>query len=467
MTKLNALTLSEAIIGLKGEKFSSKELVEACLLRLGNLENKLHAFVAINNNLKNYPRGKPSGTQPLQGIPIAIKDNFNTLNQKTTASSNILKNYYPPFDATVVVKLKKAGALILGKTNMDAFAHGSSTEASDFGPTANPWNLDYLPGGSSGGSAAAVASDEVLAGIGSETAGSIRQPASWCGVVGFKPTYGRISRYGLIAMASSTDCPGPITKSVWDAAFIYNLLAGFDPMDATSSHQVASKPKLNLPIKGLKIGLPKEYFLAEAQKGVNATVLQAAKVLEKLGAKLINISLFSPKHSISVYTILQRSEVSSNLARFDGVRFGRSRNAFNDENRRRIILGTYTLSSGYYDAYYKKAQQVRTVIINDFKRIFEEVDLVLAPTSPTVALKKGASAGQTMFGELQDILVEASTIAGLPGISIPCGFINSLPVGLQLFGPAWSEELILSTAHQFEQNTDWHKQKPKLQKVSS
>ncbi|MBI3577674.1 Asp-tRNA(Asn)/Glu-tRNA(Gln) amidotransferase subunit GatA [Candidatus Gottesmanbacteria bacterium] len=411
------------------------------------IDTHIHAFLRFNSNADKE-----------KGFPVAIKDNFNTLGLETTAASNILKGYIPPYDATVVRKLREAGAVIVGKTNMDAFAHGASTEASDFGPTSNPWNLDYLAGGSSGGSAAAVAGGEVAVAIGSETAGSIRGPAAWCGVVGFKPTYGRVSRYGLIAMASSTDSPGPLAKTVADAKFIYEIIAGFDPRDATTTKD----PKnINAQdIKKIKIGLPRQYFRSEAQKEINEQVLESAKVLEKLGAKLVDIDSFDPKYAISVYTIVMRSEVSSNLARFDGIRFGHTRDSFNEENKRRIMLGTFTLSSGYYDAYYKRAQLVRTIIIEDFKKIFSQVDLILSPTMPSTAPKKGITAGQAMYGEIADILSEPSSLAGLPAISIPCGFIDGLPVGMQLIGPQWSEDLILSVAQRFEENTDWHLKRP-------
>lgn len=424
--------------------------VNQSLARIKEVDGRIHAFLALNPDAKRE-----------KGFPIAVKDNFNTVGIETTASSNILKGYIPPYDATVVKKLKDAGAVIVGKTNMDAFAHGSSTETSDFGPTSNPWNLDHLPGGSSGGSAAAVASGEVLIAIGSETAGSVRQPASWCGVVGLKPTYGRVSRYGLIAMASSTDSPGTLAQTVDDAAFLYYIIAGFDPMDATTSDKPVVRAK-EVDLRGITIGLPKEYFRSESQKGINETVLAASKELEKLGVKLTEISLFDPKYAISVYTIIQRSEVSSNLARFDGIRFGHDRSQFNEENKRRIMLGTYALSAGYYDAYYKKAQQVRTIIVRDFEKAFTGIDLILAPTSPTTALRKGSTDNQTMFGELADILVEPSSIAGLPGINVPCGFIDGLPVGMQFIGPQWSEDLLISVAREFEKNTDWHTRKPKI-----
>lgn len=390
---------------------------------------------------------------------VAIKDNFCTKGILTTASSKILSNFVPPYDATVVAKIKASGQKIMGKTNMDAFAHGSSTETSDFGVTKNPWDVTRVAGGSSGGSAAAVVTEMCDWALGSETAGSIRGPAAWCGVVGLKPTYGRVSRYGLIAMCSSTDSPGPLALTVAKVRDSYNLIKGVDPKDATTAEGEYKGLK---GLKSLKIGLPKQYFLADAQKGINETILNAAKVLEKLGATLIEVETMDPKYAIAVYTVIQRSEVSSNLARMDGIRFGLGRETFNEENARRIMLGTYTLQAGYYDEYYKKAQQIRTLIINDFKKMFDKVDLLLAPTMPSVAPKIGVTKGQAMYGELADVLTEPSAMAGLPAISIPGGFLEGLPVGMQLIGPMWSEDLILNIAEEFEKNTDWHKEKPKL-----
>lgn len=390
---------------------------------------------------------------------IAIKDNFCTKGIKTTAASKILKDFVPPYDATVVEKLKLAGFKIMGKTNMDAFAHGSSTETSDFGVTRNPWDLERVAGGSSGGSAAAVAAGMCEYAIGSETAGSIRGPAAWCGVVGFKPTYGRVSRYGLIAMCSSTDCPGPIARTVEGVRKIYDLIKGIDPKDATTSEGTFKKFK---SLKGLKIGLPKQYFWEGAQQGMNETILKAAKKLEEKGAILKEFDVLDLKYAIAVYTVVQRAEVSSNLARFDGIRFGQERSLFNAENRRRIMLGAYILQSGYYDAYYLQAQKVRTLIINDFNKAFQKFDILLAPTMPTVAPKIGVTSGQAMYGELADVFTEPTALAGLPAISVPGGFLDGLPVGMQLIGPMWSEDYILDVAQIFEESTDWHKQKPKL-----
>ena len=462
---LNTLTLLEAHQGLKEKKFSSKELTISCLQAIGKKDGKINAFLAVDAEKvlaaakkadKKIAKDKKIFTKrPLLGIPIAIKDNFLTKGLETTASSKVLDDYIPTYNATVVERLLGAGAIILGKTNMDAWAHGSSTETSVFGTTKNPHNLDYLPGGSSGGSAAAVASDMCTAAIGSETAGSIRQPASWCGVVGFKPTYGRVSRYGVIAMASSTDSPGPITKTVKDSWEILKAIAGEDVCDATTANKKLSKITFPSKLTGLKIGLPKQYFLKELEKEVRQKVEEAVKVLEKLGAKVTKVNLIDPKYSIAIYTIAQRVEVSSNLARYDGVRYGNNRGVFGDEAKRRIMLGTYTLSAGYYDAFYKKAQKARTLLLKDFESVFKKVDVLVAPTSPSVALPVGATEGQSMFGELQDILVEASSLAGLPGISIPCGFgQNNLPVGLQIMAPQFREDLVLKTAYAYEESRE-------------
>jgi aspartyl-tRNA(Asn)/glutamyl-tRNA(Gln) amidotransferase subunit A len=467
---LNQLTITEAKKGLKEKKFTSVELTQACLDRINSVEKDVHSFVTVTSNeaLESAQKADEKLAKgedlPLLGMPFGIKDNFCTTDVLTTASSNVLSTFIPPYDATVVKKLKQSGMVMIGKTNLDAFAHGSSTETSDFGPTKNPWNIEHIPGGSSGGSAAATAADQAIGTIGSETAGSIRQPAAWCGVVGLKPTYGRVSRYGVIAMASSLDSPGPITKSVEDAALILQLLAGKDKFDATTlPNPVEDYLKdLNKSVSGLKIGVSDEYF-----EGVNDEVKQkvmdALEVLKKLGAEIKKIKLFEPKYAVSVYTILQRAEVSSNLARYDGIRFGNDRSHFGEEAKRRIMLGTYALSAGYYDQYYNKAQKVRTVIVWDFKKAFKDVGVIIAPTNPTPALEIGASKDNPMFGEIADMLVEPSSIAGLPGINVPCGFSkDGLPIGLQIIGPQLSESLILNVAHQYEQNTPWHKERPNL-----
>lgn len=393
---------------------------------------------------------------------IAIKDNFCTKGIRTTASSKVLDDFIPPYESTVTQRLLEAGYSILGKTNMDAWAHGSSTETSDYGPTLNPWQakgdkgLERVPGGSSGGSAAAVSAGLAPMAIGSETAGSIRQPASWCGVVGLKPTYGRVSRYGLIAMCSSTDSPGPITTNVEDAAKILQVIAGKDKYDVTTVDTPV--PDYSSEMKQgrkFKIGVPEEYFEG-ANKEVITKVNNAVAVFKKLGHEIKKVKLIPPKYAISVYTIIQRSEVSSNLARFTGVRYGNDRSFFGAEAKRRIMLGTYALSHGYYDQFYKKAQKVRTLIIQDFKKVFEEVDLLLSPTTPTTALKLGDSEKYPFFGELMDQLQEPSSSAGIPGVSLPVGLDSQgLPVGMQLMAPWLEEGRILDASHQFEQETDY------------
>jgi len=461
--ELNKLTLIDAIKGIKEKKFSSTELVSDCLEKIETTETILNAFVTIDKDNALNQSKNIDIIKPLAGIPIAIKDNFCVKGIKVTASSNLLRDYTAQYTATVIQKLQDAGAIVIGKTNMDAWAHGSSTETSDFGPTKNPWNPKHLPGGSSGGSAAAVASDEVVTSIGSETAGSIRQPSAWCGTVGLKPSYGRVSRYGVIAMGSSMDCPGPITKTVDDAALLLSIISGHDPKDATSITEGPWQiPAPLKDLKGLKIGLPKAYFPKGIKTTVKEAVLNAAETLKKLGAEIIELDVLDPKYAIAVYTVLQRSEVSSNLARFTGIRYGHPRSTFGDEAIRRIMLGTYTLSSGYYDAYYLQAQKVRTLIIDDFEKQFKKVDAIIGPTSPTTALPLGATEGQSMFGELEDMLVEPSTLAGLPGISIPCGFGDGLPIGLQIITPQLREDLAVNIARLFESNTDYHLQHPKL-----
>ena len=465
MSDLNKLTLKQAREDLLAKKFSPKELVVDCFEQIKKTSTALNSFVSIFEAQALKQAQTADITKPLGGIPLAVKDNFLTKNLRTTASSKVLADYQAHYDATTISKLKSAGAIIIGKTNLDAWAHGSSTETSDYGPTLNPWNTNHLPGGSSGGSAAAIAADQTIISVGSETAGSIRQPASWCGVVGLKPSYGRVSRYGVIAMKSSTDSPGPICKTVEDAATLLEIMSGHDPHDATSIDQPNwQKPENLSDLKKIKIGLPLSYFPPQTQPEVKESILKAVDTLKKLGAEIIELpDVLDPKYSIAVYTILQRSEVSSNLARFDGIRYGNDRSFFGQEAKRRIMLGTYSLSAGYYDAYYTKAQKVRTLICQDFDRQFQKVDALIGPVSPTTALKVGASEGQAMFGEIQDMLVEPSSIAGLPGISIPCGFDKlGLPIGLQIIAPQKREDLVYQIAKLFEDNTDFHTQRPKL-----
>jgi aspartyl-tRNA(Asn)/glutamyl-tRNA(Gln) amidotransferase subunit A len=463
-------TLQNIISDLNAKRLSSVEIVDYYLDRINTHNKKLNAYLSVNEDARveaqaaDKARQKNNASLPLLGVPIAIKDNHLTKGLVTTASSNVLKDFLPVIDATVVSKLKNAGAIILGKTNMDAWAHGSSTETSDFGPTKNPWNLNHAPGGSSGGSAAAVAADLAPAAIGTETAGSIRQPAAWCGITGFKPTYGRVSRFGIVSMASSTDSPGPMTKNVYDAGIIMQTIAGPDPRDATTikTPYTTAIDTIKPEVKKLKIGLPSEYLLAQMDPKVIALIHDAAKVFTSLGAIVEPTHLLDPKYAIGVYTILQRSEVSSNLARFDGIRYGNDRTFFGEEAKRRMLLGTYALSTGYYDQYYKKAQKVRTLIVEDFKTAFKQYDLIIGPVSPGPALKLGASKNQPMFGELEDMLVEASSIAGLTSVSVPCGFVDNLPIGLQITGDQQTESLVLQVGMAYQNATTWHTKYPNL-----
>jgi len=447
--------LGKSVVELKQlidkKEIKPKDLYEYFLKRAQKYNKKLNTFLTF----ADFKEPNKS-TGSLFGIPIAIKDNFCTKGIRTTASAKVLDNFIPPYESTVTQKLKNAGALILGKTNMDAWAHGSSTETSDYGPTKNPWDLKRVPGGSSGGSAASVASYLSPAAIGSETAGSIRGPASWCGLIGLKPTYGRVSRYGVIAMGSSLDSPGPITRTIEDAALFLEILAGKDQYDATTADvivgQYAKELKKNIKFT---IGIPEAYFDG-VQDEVKEKVYKGINLLMQMGHKTKKVKLMHPKYAISVYTIIQRSEVSSNLARYDGVRYGNDRFSFAAEAKKRIMLGTYTLSFGYYDAYYKKAQKVRTFIIEDFEKVFKEVDVIIGPTMPCTALKLGESEKYPFFGEQMDVLTEPAAIAGLPAISVPVGLDkNGLPIGIQIMGKHFEEETILNLAYQFEKETDF------------
>lgn len=470
--QLNELTIKKAQEGLRNKKFSSRELVVSCLQRIKKLEPKLNAFITIcekgaleqatkaDEILSQRPTANDQ--QPLLGIPIALKDLYSTKGIKTTAASKVLKNYIPPFDATVVRKLKDAGAIIIGKTNCDAWAHGSSGENSDFGPTKNPWNTEYVPGGSSSGSAAALAADMCLAATGTDTGGSIRLPASFCNLVGFKPTYGRVSRYGIVAMASSLDSIGHFSKTVEDAALLLNVTAGKDELDATTpEHKVPDYTKnINKGIKGLKIGIPKQYFVKGTDLNVNELIKKAIAVLENQGAKIVELP--HTEFANPCYYIIQPSEVSSNLARYDGIRYGSVRQNFGDEAKRRIMLGTFTLSSGYYDAYYKKAMQVRTLVKKDFEEAFRKIDAIVTPVSPTPPWKLGEKVDNPLKMYLSDIFTITANLAGIPGLSLPAGFIDGLPVGMQILGPQFSEELLFQIGYAYEQVTEWHKKRPEL-----
>lgn len=456
------ITIPKILKAYRTKKITPLELVTGYLNEIKKSNPALNAFVTINEekaiaDAKNITEFN----LPLAGIPIAIKDNFCTKGVRTTASSVVLDNFIPPYESTVTDKLKKAGAILIGKTNMDAWAHGSSTETSDYGPTKNPHDLKRVPGGSSGGSAAAVAAGLAPVAIGSETAGSIRLPAAWCGIYGFKPTFGRVSRYGVIAMGSSLDSPGPLTKSVTDSATLLQVIAGIDKYDATSSDEPVPDYSASVE-KKYTIGWSEEYLVKNIDPEIAKQYELTIKLLEKNGHKLKKIKLFDPEYAISVYTILQRAEVSSNLARFDGIRYGNGRNFFRDEAKRRMMLGAFTLSVGYYDAYYLMAQKVRTIILNDFKKAFKEVEIILAPTTPCPALKLGESANNPMFGELMDVLVEPSSIAGLPGANIPVALSKQkLPLGMQIMSPWFTETKLFDLSRQLEKELFFYNFCPK------
>jgi aspartyl-tRNA(Asn)/glutamyl-tRNA(Gln) amidotransferase subunit A len=483
--ELYNLTLSEARTFLDKGEFSPVELIEAVFQRIESVEKKINAYVTLNRELATAGAHEAEallskgGRGILLGIPIAVKDNLCTEGIRTTCSSRILQNFVPPYESTVTQKLKEEGYVLIGKTNLDEFAMGSSTENSAFGCTFNPWDTSRIPGGSSGGSAAAVSADECIAAIGSDTGGSIRQPAAFCGIVGLKPTYGRVSRFGLVAFASSLDQIGPVTKNVRDSALLMNIIAGQDQRDSTSVYQTPFDftSVLGRDIKGIKIGIPKEYFIDGMDRAVEDSVKNAIKQLETLGAVPVEISLPHTEYSVAAYYILATSEASSNLARYDGMKYGlrtegknlidtymKTRQAgFGAEVKRRIILGTYALSSGYYDAYYKKAQQVRTLIKQDFEKAFKKVDVIATPTSPTVSFKVGEKTEDPLQMYLTDIFTISLNLAGVPGISLPCGFTSdNLPVGLQIIGKHFDEASLFKVAYSYEQSTAWHKRKPEL-----
>ncbi|MEE9204980.1 MAG: Asp-tRNA(Asn)/Glu-tRNA(Gln) amidotransferase subunit GatA [Nitrospirales bacterium] len=483
---LHKLTLRELQDKFTQGEVSAREIVHAYYLRISQVEPKIKAYItqavdsaralaeALDQKLKNWRR-----TMPLMGMPLAIKDNICTEGVLTTCASRMLGTFVPPYDATVIARLRGQGYLLLGKTNLDEFAMGSSTENSAFGPSRNPWNLGYVPGGSSGGSAAAVAADECVAALGSDTGGSIRQPAACCGVVGLKPTYGRVSRYGLVAFASSLDQIGPITKDVADAAVLLNVIAGHDPQDSTSAdlsvpdYTRALKKK---DVKKLKIGVPREYFAEGLDPEVEQAVRAALDQLNELGGEIIDVSLPMTGVAIATYYVIATAEASSNLARYDGVKYGlRSKQAkdllemymktrqegFGPEVKRRIMLGTYTLSAGYYEAYYGKAQAVRTLIRRDFDAAFQEVDLIVTPVMPTPAFKLGEKIEDPLQMYLSDIYTISVNLAGIPAISLPCGFSKvGLPIGLQILGRPFQEETVLRAAYAYEQATNWRTRRP-------
>jgi aspartyl-tRNA(Asn)/glutamyl-tRNA(Gln) amidotransferase subunit A len=479
-----SLTIHDAQDQLRSGLITAVELTESVLERIAAVENKVQAYIRVYEDLALQmarfadERRAIGEDNPVLGIPLGIKDSITTLGIPTTAGSKILEGYVPPFDATAVAKLREAGAVFIGKSNTDEFTMGSSTEYSAFHTTYNPWNLDRVPGGSSGGSAAAVIADEALGALGTDTGGSIRQPASLCGVVGLKPTYGRVSRYGLIAHGSSLDQIGPLTKDVEDAAILLGHLAGHDPRDSTSLNapvpDYVTEIKQDDSLKGLKVGVPQEYFIDGMEAGVETTVRAAIDKLAELGAQIIDVSLPHTEYGISAYYIIATAEASTNLSRYDGIRYGlrqdggdmwntfrQTREAgFGPEVKRRIMLGTYALSAGYYDAYYLKAQQVRTLLRQDFEQAFEQVDVIVSPVSPTVAFEIGSRANDPISMYLSDVFTVMLSLAGFCGLSVPCGFSEGMPVGLQIIGPALGERTILQVGYLYEQATDWHKQKP-------
>lgn len=471
---------------LHKKELSVTDLVSESFKKISEVDDKVQAFLSLNEeNARNQAKNlddklATDGAKGLLfGMPIGIKDNIVTKDLRTTSGSKILENFDPIYNATVMDKLAAAESITIGKLNMDEFAMGSSTENSAYQKTKNPWNLETVPGGSSGGSAASVAAGEVLFSLGSDTGGSIRQPASFCGVVGLKPTYGRISRFGLIAFASSLDQIGPITRTVEDNAYVLEAISGVDPMDSTSANMPVPSfvQALTGDVKGLKIAVPKEYLGEGVNEEVKQSVLAALKVLESQGATWEEVSLPHSKYALATYYLLSSSEASANLARFDGVRYGyRTPNAenlidlykktrsegFGEEVKRRIMLGTFALSSGYYDAYYIKAQKVRTLIKKDFEDVFEKYDVIIGPTTPTPAFIIGEKTSDPMTMYLNDILTIPVNLAGVPAISVPCGFSNGLPLGLQIIGKHFDESTIYRVAHVFEQTTNYHKQKPSL-----
>ena len=482
--ELNQLTIHEAHDLLKNKQLSSLELTKAVLEHIRLVESRIRATVTITEDLALAQAKRADGliasgnVTPLTGVPVLIKDNMCTKNILTTCSSKMLHNFKPPYNATVIDKLNNSGMVMVGKANMDEFAMGSSTENSAFFTTHNPWDLDRVPGGSSGGSAAAVAADECIYALGSDTGGSIRQPAGFCGVTGLKPTYGRVSRYGLVAFASSLDQIGPLTKDTIDSAIVMNVISGHDPRDSTSS--AASVPdytKSLIPdLKGIRLGVPREYFVPGMQPEVERLIRDAVSKMQELGAIVEwDVSLPSTPYALAVYYIIAPSEASANLARYDGVKYGYSYEGpgnmweamektrqfgFGPEVKRRIMLGTYALSAGYYDAYYLKAQRVRTLIRREFDAAFEKYDALITPTSPTVPFKIGEKTGDPLQMYLSDVCTLPINIAGIPAISVPAGFAGGLPVGMQIIGKPFNEEILFRTAYAYQQVTGWHKVKP-------
>lgn len=481
--ELTALSIADLQRLLRRKEISPAETLEALIQRIRQVDEKIGAYLSFDEESARTEAERADVSLPLGGVPIAVKDIINISGQPCTCGSKILGNYQSPYDATVILRIRRAGAIPFGKTNLDEFAMGSSTEHSAFKLTRNPWDLSRVPGGSSGGSAAAVSANEAFGALGTDTGGSVRQPAAFCGVVGMKPSYGRVSRFGVTAFASSLDQVGPLTRSVRDSAMLMNALAGHDPQDSTSSAEPVTDyvAKLDQPIKGMRIGLPREYISEGIDAGVKAAMETAIKQLQSLGAEIVELSLPHTEQAVAVYYVLATAEASANLARFDGVRYGhRSANAqgileqysktraegFGSEVKRRIILGTYVLSGGYYEAYYDRAQKVRQLIRRDFANAFKDVDILMSPTTPTAAFRFGEREQDPLQMYLADIFTIAANLAGICGISVPCGFDSGsggkLPVGLQFLGRPFDEARLLQVAHAYEQSTGWHQMRPVL-----
>ena len=483
---LSSLTIYEASEKLRKREVSSQELTEAVFQRIAQTDDTVRSYITLCRDAAlaqakqaDERLKQKSSASPLLGIPVAVKDNLLTKGVRTTCASRMLDNFIPHYDATVVARIRSAGAVITGKTNLDEFAMGSSAENSAFFSTRNPWDLERVPGGSSGGSAAAVAADQCIAALGTDTGGSIRQPAAFCGIVGLKPTYGRVSRYGIIAFASSMDQAGPMTKDVRDCALLLEAISGHDPADSTSANRLVPRYSRSLTsdIAGLRLGIPKEYFTSGLQPAVDQAVHKAIRRLENSGATVEEISLPHTEYAVAVYYVIATAEASSNLARYDGMRFGRraagrdltesymlSRaEGFGPEVKRRIMLGTYALSAGYYDAYYLKAQKVRTLIYQDFEEAFKHCDAIITPTAPTAAFKIREKIQNPLEMYLSDLCTISINLAGLPAISVPCAFNGEgLPIGMQIIGKHFDESTILRIAYAYEQQTEWHKRKPDL-----
>jgi len=485
--QLHNLTIQEAHKLLTSKQISSVELTQAMLQRIHDVDPKIKSYVTVTDDLAleqarqaDERIAKGENVTPLTGIPFSMKDCISTRDVRTTCSSKILENYVPQYNATVTNKLADSGAVLVGKTNMDEFGMGSSCENSAFFNTHNPWNLDHVPGGSSGGAAASMSASLSTFSIGEDTGGSVRMPAGFCNVTGIKPTYGRVSRYGLISLVSSFDCIGPMTRDVYDCATVLEAIAGHDEHDSTTFNSPVPQynQNLNKPVKGMTIGIPKEYFVSGMEVGVESSIQEAIRTYEKLGMTVREVSLPNTKYALPVYYLLLFAEASSNLARFDGTRFGLSvskdakdvidiylqtrHEGFGDEVKRRIMLGAYALSAGYYDAYYLKAQKVRTLLRRDFETALASVDILLAPTCPTTAFKLGEKTNDPLEMYLSDIYVVATNPAGVPALALPCGFSKDMPVGMQLIGKHLDEQTLFQVGHAYQQVTDWHKQLPPI-----